>query len=340
MAFHVFLKEGVRSAVIECGIGGEYDSTNVLPTEAITASVVTQLGIDHVGMLGGTLPEIARHKIGVAKDGRKCFTRKLEGDAGQAAMQVMRERAQEKGAQLIELQDAAVQTWGGIKAEGASSLGGQFQKYNQFLARAAAQEHLARLFGPRSTDEPIIEGLEEGTTNGLIQARLRGRCETKKEGDVTWLIDGAHTAESLQEVAKWFADKLKSYADARKILIFNQQERDAGKLLEVFCAALPSESTTAAAASPFDKAIFTRNDLHPRKSDEPGRDVSVQETASDTYKRIYRGSQTDICDNVAHAISEARDHGSVSTKNTLVLVTGSLHLVGALLQTLEPKAPR
>ncbi|KAH8158287.1 hypothetical protein CIB48_g9968, partial [Xylaria polymorpha] len=49
VALRAFLSEGVRSAVIECGIGGEYDSTNVLPAELITASVVAQLGIDHVG---------------------------------------------------------------------------------------------------------------------------------------------------------------------------------------------------------------------------------------------------------------------------------------------------
>ncbi len=52
MAFHIFLREGVTSAVIECGIGGEYDATNVLPAKAVTAAVITQLGIDHVFMLG------------------------------------------------------------------------------------------------------------------------------------------------------------------------------------------------------------------------------------------------------------------------------------------------
>ena len=65
MAFHAYISEGVDTAVIECGIGGEYDSTNILVKPAVTA--VTSLGIDHVGMLGGTLTEIAWHKAGIFK---------------------------------------------------------------------------------------------------------------------------------------------------------------------------------------------------------------------------------------------------------------------------------
>jgi folylpolyglutamate synthase len=44
------MKEGVETASVECGIGGEYDSTNILPPEAVTVSAVTKLGIDHVGI--------------------------------------------------------------------------------------------------------------------------------------------------------------------------------------------------------------------------------------------------------------------------------------------------
>jgi folylpolyglutamate synthase len=51
MALHVFLQEGVKTAIVECGIGGEYDSTNILPKEAVTVTAITRLGIDHVGML-------------------------------------------------------------------------------------------------------------------------------------------------------------------------------------------------------------------------------------------------------------------------------------------------
>lgn len=352
LALHAFLREGVRTAVVECGIGGEYDSTNILPADAVTASVVAQLGIDHVGMLGGTLPEIAWHKIGVAKAGRKTFTRRLAGGGDEEqAMRVMRDRARDKGAELVELTDAEIEELGALQVRdddsnnNPASLAGDFQKYNRALAAAAVPEHLRLCCG---SDEALYqsvsgETLARAMRRGLEQARLRGRCETREDGGggVTWLIDGAHTADSLREVAKWFAGRAGSHGGGgtRKVLVFNQQERDVGKLLENLCAGIPSESA-ATGVSPFDEVIFTRNDLQPRKEDESERDLSVQQTAAEAFKRMYQGSEATIHDNVANAIGQVRNHGAGSQQKTLVLVTGSLHLVGALLQVLEPDAPR
>ena len=73
MAFHTYMSEGVDAAVIECGIGGAYDSTNVIQQPAVTG--ITSLGIDHVGVLGNTLPEIAWHKAGIIKKGSRCILR-------------------------------------------------------------------------------------------------------------------------------------------------------------------------------------------------------------------------------------------------------------------------
>ena len=72
MALHAYLKEGVDTAVIECGIGGEFDSTNILVKPTVTA--VTSLGIDHTAVLGSTLPEIAWHKAGIFKHDSIAFT--------------------------------------------------------------------------------------------------------------------------------------------------------------------------------------------------------------------------------------------------------------------------
>ncbi|KAK6820482.1 hypothetical protein PG987_014882 [Apiospora arundinis] len=320
LAFHVFLREGVRSAVVECGIGGEYDSTNVLPAEAVTAGIVTQLGIDHVGMLGGTLPEIAWHKIGVAKAERKCFTRRLTGDDGEATMEVLRRRAAELGAELVEA-----------------------------LAVSAAREHLQILTGPeqgnasnKSKEAMDFSSLPEGFAEGLRKARLRGRCETRQEDNVTWLIDGAHTAESLQEVARWFASKRSIATNTRHVLLFNQQERDAAKLLEGLYSGIQQNAPSSSTEAVFDKAVFTRNELQRRSGDEPERDVAVQNAGAEVLLRLSPESQVVVCDNVADAVSEVSKIDATeenAKEKTIVLVTGSLHLVGALLRTLEPDAP-
>ncbi|KAI8624107.1 FolC bifunctional protein [Xylariaceae sp. FL1651] len=377
VALRAFIGEGVRSAVIECGIGGEYDSTNVLPPESVTASVVTQLGIDHVGMLGGTLPEIAWHKAGVCKPGRKCFTRRLgaKGDAearamSEKTMQVLRQRAKDKNAILIEIEDANVERWGGARVgnQVSGSLEGEFQKYNQALAVHAAQEHLHILAGEsldhsgaRPATGSSLEDIPPSFATALQYARLRGRCETREDeqAPITWLIDGAHTAESLTEVARWFTGKAKANTQstykAKTILLFNQQDRDAAKLVRGLLGDIDADVSSLGNQEKglmFTHAIFTRNDLLPRVTSssrdeeaEPERDLSVQQSAAEALRVTSPSTRISVLDNVADAVAEIRDlandsrndgNGSPQEEKTTVLATGSLHLVGALLRTLEP----
>ncbi|KAI0837639.1 FolC bifunctional protein [Hypoxylon sp. FL0890] len=343
VAFHAFLREGVKGAVVECGIGGEYDSTNILPPEAVTAAVISQLGIDHVGMLGDTLPKIAWNKAGVMKPGRKCFTRKLEaGDGdGEETMRVLRQRAEEKGASLVEIEDKEVEEWGGVRGTEVGSLEGEFQKYNQALALRAASEHLRVLSGKPDT-QPEAERLAtlgERFSDGLRSARLRGRCETREDGDFTWFIDGAHTAESLEEVAKWFAVKRKALpADEKVVLLFNQQERDVAKLLGGLLEGIKRVPGVPQQTEIFDYAIFTRNDLQRRTADEPERDLSVQQAAADAMRNLCPQTKTNVVDNVAEAVEKVKSTLHNDGAKVAVLATGSLHLVGALLRTLEPDA--
>ncbi|KAI1815566.1 FolC bifunctional protein [Poronia punctata] len=349
LALRIFLGEGVRSAIIECGIGGEYDSTNILPAECVTASVITQLGIDHVGMLGPTLPQIAWHKAGVCKEGRKCYTRRLNGEqVAEETMRVLRRRAAEKNALLVEIADEDVEkaSWHG----GSGSMEGDFQKYNQALAIHAAREHL-RVLGTETETEIEPDTEIDVSVSALQHARLRGRCETYEDKNITWLIDGAHTAESLTEVARWFSGKLASSSSSsssnRKltppkdkiILLFNQQDRDANRLVSRLLRDIrpPPQQQQQQQQFFFTHAIFSRNDLSHEPEAGPNRDLSVQEAAARTLHSLSPDTKTMVVDNVAEAVGHVRNlaHESDNTTTT-VLATGSLHLVGALLRTLEP----
>lgn len=305
LAWHIFLKRGVESVVMECGIGGEYDATNVLPKEAVSAAVISQLGIDHVAMLGETLEEIAWHKAGILKEGVKGFTAN-----GSPAVEVLRSRADEKGAKLAEVSEASVKAWGGVEG----LLQGDFQKQNQALAVLAVKEHL----GMNSNPETGLRDLEQPLVDGLRDARIRGRCEVVEKNGTTWLLDGAHTRESLDQVAKWFTKDLQSDV----VLVFNQQERNAAQLLEHFVGSVRK----FAGRDVFSHALFTRNDL--KSSAEP--DLSVQTSAAAAMKMLAPHGEVAIFDNVVEAVARAEQLGKK------VLVTGSLHLVGGVLRVLEP----
>ncbi|KAG8422040.1 hypothetical protein J3459_010754 [Metarhizium acridum] len=310
MAWHVFLREGVRNVVMECGIGGEYDATNVLPASAVSAAVISQLGVDHVAMLGDTVEKIAWHKAGVLKAGVKGFTVRAEP----SVMSVLRQRAAEKNATLVEVDPGEIAAWGGVEG----NLKGGFQKMNQALAVLAVREHLNMGGGG-------LEDLPGEMVSGLREATLRGRCEVVHDGEQTWLLDGAHTRESLAEVASWLRENVQEGEEV--VLVFNQQERNAGELLAGFVR----EVNKVTGWEVFKSAGFTRNEL---KGVGDG-DVTVQEGAAKTMRDVVPACDAAVFDNIEDTVLHARNLVR-NKENGKVLVTGSMHLVGGVLRVLEP----
>ncbi|KAF4464775.1 folylpolyglutamate synthase [Fusarium albosuccineum] len=321
LAWHIFLREKVDSVVLECGIGGEYDATNVVPREAVSAAVVTQLGIDHVAMLGDTVEKISWHKAGILKPGVRGFVRQI--DEMPSVRKVLQDRAAEKDAELVELDDAIVEQWGGV----AGRLPGDFQKYNQALAVLAVREHLGMGSDPRTA----LLDLPGKMITGLREASLRGRCEVIQEERISWHLDGAHTKDSMREVAKWFVDTLGT--DESAILIFNQQERDAAELLAILLDAVKEVSGRETV---FSHAFFTRNDQE-RPVKEETRDLAVQTRAARAMSERTPNCITKTFDNIQDTIAETRKVASQGGSQPKVLATGSMYLVGGILRALEPE---
>ena len=353
MALHVFAREGVRDAVVECGIGGEYDATNVLPADAVSAAVITPLGIDHVAMLGDTVGKIAWHKAGIMKPGVRAFTLSVEDD--DEVMAVLRARAAEKGAaELVEVRaDEVVDAWDGIPD---ARLQGPFQKRNMALAVAAAREHLVRrgvrFDGAFARDGYPLSAMPDEFRCGLRDAALRGRCESLMDKDadsgVEWFVDGAHTEDSLAGVGQWFASRATATTGGKdddgggggcmRILLYNQQERDPAVLLRALLSASPE---SAGGAPPlFTHAIFTRNEEQAPGAGEPARDLAVQTKARDAFLSLSVGvgAATFIHDAVRPAVEHVRALAAaakVDGKACKVLATGSFHLVGAVLRIID-----
>ena len=156
MAFHAYMSEGVDTAVIECGIGGEYDSTNIVTAPTVTG--ITSLGIDHVAMLGNTIEEIAWHKAGIMKTGASAFTSPQPVEA----LQVLQTRAIEKSVSL-EVVDK-----NSLLSTVKLGLAGDFQVSNASLAVAVASAHLQALGHPRGVQKEKLHGDSIQTGQGEI----------------------------------------------------------------------------------------------------------------------------------------------------------------------------
>ena len=334
MAFHTYMKEGVDTAIIECGIGGAYDSTNVLVAPRVTG--ITSLGIDHTSMLGNTIEEIAWHKGGIMKAGAPCFT--APQPAG--ALKVLQKRAAEIPTNLCVVErDAALEH---VKL----GLAADFQQTNASLAIAIANYHLSALGhgSPRHGQEPPPEFVR-----GLEEVRWPGRCDKRHENNIAWHIDGAHTLESIEAAASWFASQItptNSSAKRKRILLFNQQTRDANALAKALHATLVAGLKDE---EPFTHAVFCTNitsKVAGYKPDLVSMNVSaaatdalqVQRALAETWKGIDNRTNVEVKGSIEEAVDWCRSVARHEDGEVMVLVTGSTHLVGGFLEVLETGA--
>ncbi|EAW10273.1 tetrahydrofolate synthase [Aspergillus clavatus NRRL 1] len=350
MAFHAYLSEGVDAAVIECGIGGEYDSTNVIEQPIVSA--ITSLGIDHTALLGNTVDEIAWHKGGIIKSGAKAFSAPQPA----SAEEVLRKRAQEKGTQL-----QVVPRHPDLRADGDIKLGlaGDFQYTNASLATAAAAEFLSKLGIENIPADFMEKPLPPKFRKGLELARLGGRCETRRERDVTWYIDGGHTLESIKLAGQWFASQIQLNSSSTvaaekklRLLIFNQQTRDSNALAQALHDTL---SAALGSEKPFTHAIFCTNVTYKDAGYRPDL-VSINTDASDVerlrvqnslaakWNEIDPEAEVRVFGTIEEAVEFARtlaneERGRIGNDEAPVMtfVTGSLHLVGGFLDVIETK---
>lgn len=197
MALVWFCQQGCDVAVIEVGLGGTLDSTNIVDP---TISVITSLDFEHTSVLGSTMTEIAANKAGIIKQNRPVFTVEQPKDG----MDVISRRAAECSADLfIAHRDWQVRghdsdftfTQDSHRLAGLTiSLAGSHQVDNAGLAVAAV---LAL-----HTTVPAIDVREDAIRTGLSTASLPGRFEQFRidEGP-TVIIDGAHTPLSAAALA-------------------------------------------------------------------------------------------------------------------------------------------
>ena len=181
MAFDWFAAENVDYAVIEVGMGGRLDSTNILEP---LLSVVTNISWDHTQFLGDTLPKIAAEKAGIIKSGIPAVIGEAEGDVAE----VFRRRAREVGTTLrqafAEVDEAANEAL-------QCPLAGSYQKKNVNTARVAVDE--LRRAGVEISDEAVAAGFR----NVIANTHLRGRWTIVEKSPLT-ICDTGHNEAGLR----------------------------------------------------------------------------------------------------------------------------------------------
>ncbi|XP_044776248.1 folylpolyglutamate synthase, mitochondrial isoform X2 [Neomonachus schauinslandi] len=242
--YHRLEETKVDLAVVEVGIGGAYDCTNIIRKPVVCG--VSSLGIDHTSLLGDTVEEIAWQKGGIFKRGVPAFT-VLQPDGPLA---VLRDRAQQISCPLYLCPPLEALEEGGPPL--TLGLDGEHQRFNAALAlqlaRCWLQQKGHQGLGELKVSRPSVlrqmplAPVFQPTPHmrhGLRDTEWLGRTQVLRRGPLTWYLDGAHTASSVQACVRWFHQALlRGHRPGRgpevRILLFNSTgDRDSAALLKL-----------------------------------------------------------------------------------------------------------
>lgn len=194
IALYYFIEEQVDYVVFEVGLGGRLDATNVIRP---LISVITNIGLDHMDILGDTLDKIAWEKAGIIKEGIDC----VSAEENPVCLDIFREATQRMGSKLIQLQPIThVSKEKGMRFE-YRGCAYQLRSLASYQVRNAALaiETLNQLkkMGHFIPDDAIIRGIEKSL--------WQGRLEVMSEKPYV-LIDGAHNLPGVLALAESVKD--------------------------------------------------------------------------------------------------------------------------------------
>ena len=301
MMFVVFQQEAVDLAIIEVGIGGLLDNTNVGHP---LVSVITTIGLDHQDLLGSTLEEITAQKAGIIKSGQQVVV----GPVARECMDVIREIASEKGAtvqafgedfSLVEdsYQDEAFT----IPLE-QLALKGAFQKENATVAIRAFRAWMEAT--GRSAQAEFIE-------TALRVVSWPGRMEVLQDTPLV-MIDGAHNLPAIERLVQ---NMIASKAKKQTLLFSALTRKDSQQMLERLQEALPDVNI-----------ILT--------SFHPSRGLSISKSDVEVYLDSPKISYEE-------SFEEVIDHFASSTDDESELwVTGSLYFIAEVRHWWKNRKPK
>jgi dihydrofolate synthase/folylpolyglutamate synthase len=304
MAFDFFARSSVEIAVVEVGLGGRLDSTNVIIPEV---AAITQIDFDHENFLGHSIEEIAAEKAGIIKPGALV----VSAPENPAAREVIRRRAADQGARLVEIDKVCrishlnaedgryrfqlrladdLGTGSGWELKIALPLSGRFQVRNAVTAITTARLLAQGRFA--ISDDAIVQGIQA--------VRWPGRLERLQERPAVYL-DGTHNPAGAREVLAFWHEHL---AGRRIHLIYGAMRDKA--IDEVAGLLFPHAATVILTQSP-----------------QP-RSLSAQTLAEMTS---HLAENVEVIREPGAALDRALE---IAKPDDVIFATGSLYLVGDL----------
>lgn len=297
--FHLCRKNGVEWQVVEVGLGGTHDATNVFETKE--AAVITAISLEHTALLGNTCAEIAAEKSGIITKGSVAV---LAAQRDRGVLPVVQERCRTTGAKLVDVGSAYHVHPSAHDSNGQSFIiEGPKRKYSLHTAMLGVHQ-TANAATAVATVEALLEnGADKVSTDtiedGIANIEVFGRMEQLTRRPIT-LIDGAHNGESMEALIEAI-DRHFDYDDCIFILGVNT-DKNIDEMLRSIKRLEPKR--IIATKSQNQKA------MDPTKIVEAAMTLGMEATATQ---------------HVLAAITMAKEFAALED---LVCITGSLYVAG------------
>jgi dihydrofolate synthase/folylpolyglutamate synthase len=313
LALCFFEQRNVQFQVIEVGLGGRLDATNVICPEVC---VITAIGLDHTEVLGETLAQVTREKAGIIKQGIPVVSSPQTDEV----IEMIRRICQHKGAPLVVVGDDVKWQGLGFKKGGQHlTIEGTRDSYQIVIPLIGSYQ-----LGNATTAVAALEFLagkgfsisRRGITEGLESVSWPGRFQVVGSKP-TVLLDGAHNPTSadalVSSMGSYFGQDWQERFNPSVLVLGVSIDKDAIGILSVL-------------RDSFKKIVVTSS-RHPR--------AMVTEDLEAELKK--HGLSVEAIDKVPEAVSKAKQ---LAGEDGLVLVTGSIFVVGEAIEVLDRRQSR
>ncbi|AEO62514.1 uncharacterized protein THITE_2106750 [Thermothielavioides terrestris NRRL 8126] len=299
-AFEIFHRQNVEYGVVEVGLGGRLDATNVLKQKAVT--VIAKIGLDHQAFLGNTIEEIALQKAGIIRAGVPCV---VDGSNQPSVLRVIEEHAREVGAELHYPAIASVSE--ALSGEGFEP----HQVQNLACAHAAFRLACPGDDRPLAHFLPMIKQMQwPGRLQRLDLQKIMGRPQEA-------LLDGAHNPQSAEVLAHYVSRHLRSGDQPVTWVVAATQGKDMNGIFSLLLK--PDDRAAAVRFGPVDGMPWVK----------PADPVGLLELAA--QYGVQEPAMYDAGDDIRAALTWA---SQVAGDGPLV-IAGSLYLVSSVLRLLR-----
>lgn len=310
MAFLYFSRKNVDWAVIETGMGGRLDSTNVITP---AATVITKIGLDHREFLGSTLRAIAIEKAGIIKEGIPVITSSQEKDA----LEVIVSRAAEMDSDIHIYGKNFRSTLKKMDIEGIEfDYYGKESFKNLFLPLTGKHQLENASVSIRAVETVLGMDINVASIKrGLSNTRWPGRLELIKRQTEPFdiLLDGAHNPPASEALRDALSMCYRERYDRIILILGIMADKE---IKGIMAPILPLSSHT----------IFTAPDYDRAASPEMLLDIA--------QKDGYAGES---CPTIKESITKAISLASIHSGRTLIVITGSFYTIGEALEHLGRK---